>query len=122
ITVPATAAQTTLSADLLPGELTLSAAPAPGCPAGTSLCAFAPGMTVLLFDETGNVDALSIAAVDDPASQLTFTTRPADSAATTYKRGTTVVQAKLDVYYRRDEALSGISQLMHYDGSTNTAP
>src|SRR3954467_8033931 len=65
ITVPSTAAQTTLAADLLPGVSTVQAAAAPGCPAGTNLCGFAPGMTLAMYDGTGNVDTFTVAAIAD---------------------------------------------------------
>ena len=77
------------------GEPHAAGARRPGCPAGTNLCGFAPGMTVLVYDDTGNVDAFTIAAVDDAAAQLTLTARPADSAGTIYKRGSNVVEARV---------------------------
>ena len=46
ISVPSTAAQTTLAADLAVAELDAAGGAQPGCPAGISLCGFAPGMTV----------------------------------------------------------------------------
>ena len=115
ISVPATAAQTTLSADLTPGSLTMQAEPGPACPAGTNLCGFAAGMTVVVYDETGNVDGFTIAAVSDASAQLTLTARPTDSIGTTYARGSTIVEARVRTYYLKVDT----SQLMRADGSAN---
>ena len=119
ITVPTTAAQTTLTADLLPGVLTVQAAAAPGCPAGTNLCGFVAGMTIAIYDDTGNVDAFTVASVTDATAQLTLKARPADSASTTYVRGSNVVEARVDVYYLKADATLQSFQLMHSDGSAN---
>lgn len=119
ISVPSTAAQTTLAADLLPGVATLQAAAGAACPAGTNLCGFVPGMTVIVYDDTGNIDAFTVASVADASSQLTLTERPADSAGTTYRSGSNIVEARLDVYYLNADAATQTFQLMHYDGSAN---
>jgi hypothetical protein len=119
ISVPSTAAQTTLAADLIPGTLTLQTATAPGCPIGSNLCGFAAGMTVIVYDETGNVGVFTIAAVDDAAAQLTLTARLANTPATTYTRGSNVVEASLHVYYLKADLASQTFQLMHYDGTAN---
>lgn len=119
ISVPSTAAQSTLAADLLPGNLTIQATTSPGCPAGSNLCGFAAGMTVAVYDETGNVGAFTIATVDDAAARLNLTARPANTPATTYMRGSSVVEASLHVYYLKTDPASQTFQLMHYDGTAN---
>ena len=65
VAVGSTAAQTALSADFTASGLTLQTTAASSCPVGTSLCGFTPGTTVLVFDDTGNVGAFTIAAVDE---------------------------------------------------------
>ena len=121
LSVPVTAAQTTLAADLLPGALTLQLAAGPGCPAGIVLCGFAAGMTVLVYDDTGNVDVFVIDTVDAAAGQLTLASRPLDSAATTYPHGSNVVEARVHTYYLKANAAAQTFQLMHADGSSNAA-
>jgi len=120
ISVPSTAAQTTLAADLAPGELTLQTTTAPGCPAGSNLCGFAAGKTIAVYDETGNVGAFTIASVADAAAQRTLTARPANTATTTYKSGSNVVEVSLHVYYLKTDLASQTFQLMHYDGTANS--
>lgn len=119
IFVPSTSAQTTLGADLMPAELTLQAAVEPGCPVGTNLCGFTAGMTVVVYDDTGNFDAFTIATVTDSAAQLRLTARPADSSTTIYKTGSKVVEARVHTYYLKTDIASQTFQLMHYDGSAN---
>jgi Tfp pilus assembly protein PilW len=119
ISVLSTSAQTTLGADLMPAELTLQAAVEPGCTVGTNLCGFTAGMTVLVYDDTGNFDAFTIATVTDSAAQLTLTARPAGSSTTIYKTGSKVVEARVHTYYLKTDIASQTFQLMHYDGSAN---
>jgi Tfp pilus assembly protein PilW len=118
IAVPATAAQTTLAADLLPGVLTLQAVAEPGCPAGTKLCGFGAGMVVAAYDDTGNVGLFAVEAVADAAAQILLTPRPADSSSTMYKAGSTLAQVRVDTYYLKSDAASQTFQLMHADGSS----
>jgi hypothetical protein len=117
ISVPSTAAQTKLAADLMPWELTLQAAAGPGCPAGTNLCGFAPGMTVLVFDADGRVDAFTIAAVADATAQLALSARPAGSENTIYRRGASVVEGRIHAYYLKADPTAPTFQLMHSNGS-----
>ena len=119
--VPVTVAQTTLRADVPPGSQTLPVAPQATCPAGVNLCGFAPGMTLLVYDETGNYGTFTAAAVNDALSEIAITARPADSAAATYPAGSRVVEAQLHVYYVRTDLATQIAQLMHYDGTANAA-
>jgi hypothetical protein len=119
ISVPTTSAQTTLGADLMPADLTLQAAVEPGCPVGTNLCGFTADMTVLVYDDTGNFDAFTIATVTDSVGQLTLAARPADSSTTIYKTGSKVVEARVHTYYLKADSASQTFQLMQYDGSAN---
>ena len=119
ISVPSTAAQTTLAADLMPASLTLQASPGSACPSGTSLCGFVPGMTVAVYDDTGDFDTFVIATVTDAATQMTLTARPAHTLATTYRTGSHVVEARVDTYYLKADVASQMFQLMHSDGSAN---
>jgi Tfp pilus assembly protein PilW len=119
ISVPATAAQTTLAADLMPGDLTVRLAPESTCAPGTNLCDFKEDLMLLVFDDTGNYDLFEVAAVADAASEVTLASRPADSAATTYRAGSRVVEARVDTYYLKTAVASQVTQLMHSDGTTN---
>jgi Tfp pilus assembly protein PilW len=117
IGVPATAAQTTLAADLLPGVLTLQAVAEPGCSAGTNLCGFSPGLTVAIYDAAGTFGVFTVAAVADAAAQITLTARSAHSLSTTYRSGSNVVQVRVHTFTLKSDPASQTSQLMHADGS-----
>jgi hypothetical protein len=118
ISVPATAAQTTLAADLLPGVLTVQADPEPWCPAGQRLCGFAAGMMVAIFDSAGSVDLFSVSAVIDGAGQIVLNARAAYSPVA-YRTGSTIVEVRVDVYSLKSSAASQTFQLMHSDGSAD---
>jgi prepilin-type N-terminal cleavage/methylation domain-containing protein len=118
IFVPSTAAQTTLAADLGPSETTLQALAQPGCPAGINLCGFAPGMTVVVYDDTGSVDAYTLVAVADAAAQLTLSA-PHDSGHPIYRRGSNIVEARVHSYYLKADAASQTFQLRRGDSATN---
>ena len=119
VSVGSTAAQTTLAADFTALDLALQTTAASSCPVGTSVCGFTPGMTVLVFDDTGNVGAFTLAAVDEATGQLTAMAWPADLDSTIYKRGASVVEARVHTYYLKSDASSQTFQLMHADGSAS---
>jgi Tfp pilus assembly protein PilW len=122
IAVPATAAQTTLAADLLPGALTVEAAAEPGCPPGTNLCGFSPGMTVAVYDDAGNVGLFAVAAVADPMRQITLAGRPVDSASTIYRSGSSIVHVSVHTLSLKSDPATQTFQLRHGDGSGVDVP
>ena len=115
IHVPTTAAQTMLTADVVPGSATLQVAPRAGCAAGENLCGFSAGMTVLAYDAAGAFQTLTVAAVVDPASQVTTTGSP----STLFRTGTPVVEALVHIYYLKADAAAQTFQLIQYDGTEN---
>jgi Prokaryotic N-terminal methylation motif len=117
ISVPGTAAQTTLAADLSPGVLTLHAMTEPGCPVGVNLCGFTAGIVVAVFDDTGAFDVLTIADVADTTAQVTLTSRSADSLLRTYKAGSSLAQVHIDTYFLKKDIPTQTLHLMHGDGS-----
>src|SRR5262245_37568450 len=121
IYVPTTTAQTTLAQDVVGGgRLTVNRES--DCPAdGTlvNLCGFRTGMTVLIFDSTGNYDTFTITGLSDLTATITVN-KPADAATTTYRGGPVgtpgiakVTQAVLRTYFRK----AATNQLVYYDGS-----
>src|SRR4029077_6478006 len=108
-----TAAQTTLTADVASGALTLHLAPTSGCPAGVNLCRFAPGMTALVFDDTGAFGTFTIATIAAAASQLAVNSWSAGSSA--YSAGAAVVEAQVHTYYVKTDLVTKNPQLMLYD-------
>jgi hypothetical protein len=117
IGVPATAAQTTLAANLLPGVLTLQAVAEPGCPGGANLCGFVPGGTVAIYDDTGRFGLFTIAAVADAAAQITLAARHPHTASTTFPSGSNLVEVRVHTFTWKNDPANQTFQLMHSDGS-----
>jgi len=124
IYVPSTTAQTTLSADLSGATATFTPAvesdcpmdPATGQPA--TLCGFAKGQTVLVYDDSGSYNLFTITAVADSTATLTVK-KPGD-AGTTFAAGSKIVEASSHTYYLKTDVPNGTYQLMHYDGTSNS--
>ena len=115
--VPLTAAQTTLATDLLPGDLTVRAVPQHGCPAGTNLCGFSPGLSVAVYDDTGNFAVFTVAAVADASAEITLTPRLEDSHAVSYRSGSNIVEVRVHSFSLKSNAQTQTFQLMQSDGS-----
>ena len=109
----ATAAQTTIRQPLagLSGSafLNLDA----GCPPGDPVCGFAPGMDVMVYDDTGSYDTFRVTAAAGGVLQLQHTTL---DTAQIYQPGATIVEAAIDSYYLKTDAATDTYTLLHYDG------
>jgi len=116
--VPSTASQTTIVADVTPGLLTLEVAAESQCPPNASLCGFARGMSVLVFDDTGSHDLFTITSVTSNSAQLAIS-KPAGLATTTYTVGSKVVEAVSHTYFLKTDDVTQTYQLMHDDGTIN---
>ena len=116
--VPPTVAQTTLATN---GPSVVSADIGvnwdAGCPSGDAACGFKSGMTVLLYDASGDYDTFTITNVQSSVlhvqrtgGALTYTDYPPNT--------TTIVQLANIVYYLKSDASAGTYQLMSRDGGT----
>jgi Tfp pilus assembly protein PilW len=113
IYVPQTIAQTTLKEhgpSLNSAEIAVNAQ-TNGCPPDDDLCGFQTGMTVMMYDDSGNYDIFTITNVQESAlhlqhnsDKLTYTGYDADT--------TKIVQASNVVYYHN----TATKQLMFYNG------
>ena len=114
--VPPTVAQTTLAThgpSLNSSEIGVTQEA--GCPVGDALCGFKSGMTVMMYDDSGNYDIFTITNVQTNALHLQHNS---DSLTYTgYDPLTTkIVQASNFVYYLKTDNATGTYQLMFYDG------
>lgn len=111
--VPPTIAQTSLSTQgpsLNSSEIGVNAEP--GCPAGDPLCGFKVGMTVMMYDDSGNYDVFTITNVQ-AGGQLHLQHNNDKLTYTGYAPGTTkIVQTSYFEYYLNKTT----NQLMFYDG------
>jgi Tfp pilus assembly protein PilW len=126
IYVPSTTAQTTLGADLSGATTTFTPAvesdcpmdPATGLPA--RLCGFAKDQTVLVYDDSGSYNLFTITTVADSTATLTVK-KPGEANSTTFAAGSKIVEASNHTYYLKSDVPNDIYQLMHYDGTSNSA-
>lgn len=117
--VPETFAQTTLSTtgpNLTSAEIGVNADP--GCPANAPLsCGFQDGMTVMIYDASGNYDTFTITNVQNSALHIQH--NQSSLTYTNYQPSTTkIVQFVNSVYYLKSDNTTQTYQLMHYDGGT----
>ncbi len=114
IYVPPTIAQTTLAdhgPSLNSSEIGVNAEA--GCPANDQLCGFKIGMTVMMYDASGNYDIFTITNVQGNALHLQHNSD--NLTYTGYDANTTkIVQASNFVYYLNTTS----NQLMFYNGGT----
>jgi hypothetical protein len=112
IYVPQTIAQTTLAdhgPNLNSAEIGVDAAP--GCPPSDDLCGFKSGMTVMMYDASGNYDIFTITEVQTNALHLQHNSD--NLTYTDYDAHTTkIVQASNLVYFLNTTT----NQLMFYNG------
>ncbi len=113
--VPSTAAQTTISASLPATSAELKVDTPPNCPPG-DLCGFEEGMQVLLYDDTGSFDPMTVTGVQGSSGHLQRNRQGPLSKS--YDTGAKVVQVQQHVYYLDTTT----NQLMHYDGYLTAAP
>jgi prepilin-type N-terminal cleavage/methylation domain-containing protein len=87
-----------------------------GCPVGDDLCGFKAGMTVMMYDDSGNMDIFTITNVQEAAMHLQHNND--NLTYTGYDVGTTkIVQANYFEYYLKTDNTNATYQLMFYDGS-----
>jgi prepilin-type N-terminal cleavage/methylation domain-containing protein len=115
IYVPSTMAQTTLAdhgPSLNSSEMRVNAQ-TNGCPADDDLCGFKTGMTVMMYDASGNYDTFTITNVQESALHLQHNSD--NLTYTGYEENTTkIVQVASFVYYLNTTT----NQLMFYNGGT----
>jgi len=114
--VPTTSSQTSISQAMPNASAELKVSAETGCPNGANLCGFTEGMSVLLYDDTGSYDTMTITQVQDQAAHLQHNQQ--GDLSKSYGIGTKVVQFQDHVYF-----LDTVKrQLMHYDGYHTVTP
>lgn len=113
--VPSTSAQTTISQAMPATSAELKVDNPPNCPP-KDLCGFEEGMQVLLFDDTGSFDPMTITEVQGSAGHLQRNQQGPLSKS--YDVGAKVVQVQQHVYWLDTTT----DQLMHYDGYQTVVP
>lgn len=114
--VPSTSSQTTISQAMPNQSAELKVAAESGCPNGSNLCGFTEGMQVLIYDDTGAYDTMTITQVQDSAAHLQHNQQ--GDLSKSYGVGAKVVQMQGHVYFLDTTT----RQLMHYDGYQTVTP
>lgn len=114
--VPSTSAQTSLSASMPATSSELKVEDQSNCPDDEELCGFEEGMQLLLFDDTGSFDPLTLTEVQDSAGHMQRNKQGPLSKS--YPPGAKVVQVQQHVYFLDTTT----DQLMHYDGYQTVVP
>jgi len=114
--VPSTSSQTTISSSMPSTSAELKVNPESGCPNGANLCGFTTGMQVLIYDDTGSYDTMTITQVQDAAAHLQHNQQ--GDLSKSYDANAKIVQVQQHVYFLDTTA----RQLMHYDGYQTVTP
>jgi prepilin-type N-terminal cleavage/methylation domain-containing protein len=114
--VPSTSSQTSISQAMPNVSAELKVNAEPGCPSGHDLCGFTEGMNVLIYDDTGAYDSLTITNVQESSCHLQH--RQQGDLSKSYGVGAKIVQVNQEVYYLN----TATNQLMHYDGFQAAVP
>lgn len=113
--VPNTAAQTTLRVRMPQPSSEIKVNAQPNCPQGDPLCGFEPGMSLLIFDDSGTWDSFEVTSVQTDALHLQHRGQVFNKV---YETGANIVQAEWHTYYFD----AANNQLRHYDGLQTDTP
>ena len=113
--IPNTYSQTTISQAMPANSVELKVSEQSNCPKKDALCGFTNGMSVLLFDSSGNFDAFTITQTQDDAAHLQHR---GQNWTHSYETGANVTQILTYTYYLNPTT----NQLMRYDGDQTDVP
>ena len=117
--VPPNAPQSSLSAGMPQPSSELKLNPQPNCPAGDPLCGFSDGMRILIFDESGAYDDMTITEVQAAAVHLQHNKSvPGNELSKRYDVGAQVAQIAQRTFYFNEVT----EQLVYYDGDQRDEP
>jgi prepilin-type N-terminal cleavage/methylation domain-containing protein len=117
--VPATAAQTTISTDMLTPSAGVTVDASAGCPSNDEICGFEEGMRVLIFTPSGAYDIFTITDVQAPVLHL----QHRDGTPTVaYPKGSWITAIESHTYYLNQSVTTGTYELRHFDGYKTDLP
>lgn len=111
--IPPEAAQTSLSAPMPQPSSELKVAPQQNCPPGTPLCGFKEGLRIIIFDETGAYDDMTVTEVQEASLHLQHNKSTAgNQLSKAYTIGAQIAQIEQKTFHYNAPS----RQLMYYDG------
>jgi hypothetical protein len=118
--VPSSPAQTTIREQLTVNTQDLLINAPPNCPPPTSdeLCGFMARMRVLIFNDSGAWNAMTVTAVQNPMLHVRY----GGQLDVAYKAGSTLTEVVVATYYLKTDIATNTFQLMRYDGAQTDLP
>jgi len=113
--IPNSYTQTTIRQAMPPNSVELKVNAQPNCPKRDPLCGFETGMSVIIFDPSGNFDTFTITQTQSDAAHLQHR---GQRWTHTYAVGAAVTQIVSHTYYLNRTT----NQLMRYDGGAQEVP
>lgn len=115
--VPNTYSQTTVKGPqpMPPNSTELKVEDQANCPKHNQLCGFETGMQVLLFDNAGNFDFVTITKIQDDAGHLQH---QGQGLSVGYEPGSSVTEVRTHTFWLDTSK----NQLMEYDGFSTDTP
>lgn len=111
--IPPNAPQTSLSDTMPTPSSELKVNQQPNCPADDPLCGFQDGQRIIIFDESGAYDDMTITQVQGAALHLQHNKSiEGNTLSKSYGPGAQIAQISQKTYYYD----AGTKQLMYYDG------
>ena len=111
--IPPDAAQTTLSEPMPQPSSELKVATQPNCPAGDPLCGFKENQRIIIFDETGAYDDMTLTQVQAGSLHLQHNKSIAgNTLSKAYGTGAQIAQIEQKTFHYN----AATRQLMYYDG------
>jgi prepilin-type N-terminal cleavage/methylation domain-containing protein len=117
--VPASPAETRVSAAMSDPQMDIPVEPQRACPGHDPLCGFTINMMVAIFDETGAVDTFRITGIVDSPPALQHAGQPLSKS---YGIGAFVFQVVTATYWLKTDPHAQTYQLMNYDGYHTDLP
>jgi hypothetical protein len=116
--LPQTDAQTTIQQPVVALSGTARINLDVGCPRGDSACAFAAGMDVVVYDDTGSYDTFRVTAVRPGVLELQH---DMPDTLQFYAAGARIAEAASHTYALKSDSTADTYQLVQYDGVGATA-
>jgi prepilin-type N-terminal cleavage/methylation domain-containing protein len=111
--IPHDAAQTTLSEAMPQPSSELKVNDQPNCPPGSGLCGFHENQRIIIFDETGAYDDMTITEVQEASNHLQHNKSVAgNTLSKAYGAGAQIAQIEQKTFHYN----AATRQLMYYDG------
>lgn len=117
--VPSASPHTTTSVVMPDTSADVRVAAQAGCPAGDPLCGFQPGMSAIIFDETGAYDTFRVSGLVSSPASVQHVGQPLSRA---YRTGAHVTRVVAATYWLKTDAVANVYQLMRYDGDETDLP